>query len=468
MKNGTRFVWAFVLVQFCWGATTRVLILNRSGTNSNFPNPDHPTEIINPATQYERSLNRISNSLLADTLRSHDTIFFAISDDVSVDMSEISDYDIIIGLFGWPGSNSIGFTESESRTFREFLESNEPSIGGQKALIFEGNDLARRYADTTGTVGVFDSLLVFYFNAVYIASNPAPSYLYGYPGTCFEGLYCTYTHNSAPGGPDTTCDDVGIYQFNTWASHANYGFYGGGKDPARGIIRRTYSPGATILFSFSLANVSDSIARDGILKRAVDFSVSPLGKITYPTTGGILHTEDTVLVKYWHYDNIGVSSLKIKFRPDTVSPWSTLKNVTYPIDEDTTYQWAVPNLPSNTCYMILELEDEAKNFYQDTIGPFTILPSSEIGEYKSTIRSKYTPFPNPFNSSVFIPVISHKANVTITDLNGRTIKTLNSVANNPLIWDGTDNFGQKVSAGIYLASVEEIDKRKLFKIVFVP
>ncbi|MCD6116933.1 T9SS type A sorting domain-containing protein, partial [bacterium] len=70
-------------------------------------------------------------------------------------------------------------------------------------------------------------------------------------------------------------------------------------------------------------------------------------------------------------------------------------------------------------------------------------------------------YPNPFNPETTINYqIAEESEVTIKvySLLGREIKTLISkklpAASYYAKWDGTDNFGQKVSSGIYLIQMK--------------
>jgi len=67
-------------------------------------------------------------------------------------------------------------------------------------------------------------------------------------------------------------------------------------------------------------------------------------------------------------------------------------------------------------------------------------------------------YPNPFNSSTtfkFQIAETRKINITIYSITGQKIKSLSNKTRSPgyyeVRWNGTNEFGQKVSSGVYLA-----------------
>ena len=70
-------------------------------------------------------------------------------------------------------------------------------------------------------------------------------------------------------------------------------------------------------------------------------------------------------------------------------------------------------------------------------------------------------YPNPFNPTTTISYdLPEQAQVTLSvyDLLGKKIKTLvnqsQDAGNNIAVWDGTDEFGRPVSAGVYLYRIK--------------
>ena len=83
-------------------------------------------------------------------------------------------------------------------------------------------------------------------------------------------------------------------------------------------------------------------------------------------------------------------------------------------------------------------------------------------------------YPNPFNPITrFNYSLSENANVKIIvyDINGREIKVLvndtESAGNKSTIWDGTNNFGEHVSTGLYFYKIQAADFVKTKKMVLL-
>ena len=86
----------------------------------------------------------------------------------------------------------------------------------------------------------------------------------------------------------------------------------------------------------------------------------------------------------------------------------------------------------------------------------------------------YQNFPNPFNPTTEIRYALAELSdvvVSVYDLKGRLMKTLISQKQpaglNKILWDGTDNVGKKVSAGMYLYTIEAGTFRKTKKMVML-
>ena len=80
-------------------------------------------------------------------------------------------------------------------------------------------------------------------------------------------------------------------------------------------------------------------------------------------------------------------------------------------------------------------------------------------------------YPNPFNPTTNISYsieLKSYVNLTIYDLNGREVQQLvnesQSAGNKTIIWNGKDEFGKPVSAGVYLYKIQAdkfIETRKM-------
>ena len=83
------------------------------------------------------------------------------------------------------------------------------------------------------------------------------------------------------------------------------------------------------------------------------------------------------------------------------------------------------------------------------------------GRDKRSTRILNANYPNPFNPTTTISYdLAKQAQVTlgIYDLLGKQIKTLVNQSEDAgkriAVWDGTDNLGRQVSAGVYLYQIQ--------------
>ncbi|MCX8015426.1 MAG: T9SS type A sorting domain-containing protein, partial [candidate division WOR-3 bacterium] len=95
---------------------------------------------------------------------------------------------------------------------------------------------------------------------------------------------------------------------------------------------------------------------------------------------------------------------------------------------------------------------------------FGIFPTSIEEENADNITPTkgFLVYPNPFNHKLFIACA--QTDINIYDISGNLIKTLtsNSQTSNCLIWDGTNNYGLKMPAGVYFIS-SKLGKRTITK-----
>ncbi len=109
--------------------------------------------------------------------------------------------------------------------------------------------------------------------------------------------------------------------------------------------------------------------------------------------------------------------------------------------------------------------------YQDTIGCYQSLNSQVIISEEFNLLDA---FPNPFNPTTSIGIsIPKKTNVSLFILNyrGRKVKTLLSGIQNTgkkyITWDSSNDFGEKVSSGIYFVVFETEKFKKTNKLVLL-
>ena len=97
----------------------------------------------------------------------------------------------------------------------------------------------------------------------------------------------------------------------------------------------------------------------------------------------------------------------------------------------------------------------------DPTGPIELYMNTHDLTYLPDKHSLHQNYPNPFNPETIIPYDLPEnifVNITIYDLLGRQVKTLvNQVQNtgfNSIQWNATNDYGEPVSAGIYLYQIQ--------------
>ena len=86
----------------------------------------------------------------------------------------------------------------------------------------------------------------------------------------------------------------------------------------------------------------------------------------------------------------------------------------------------------------------------------------------------YQPFPNPFNPKTTITFdLPERMEVSLRvyDINGRLVQTLNrsklSAGNYSFDWAGTDQFGSKVTSGVYFIQIDAGSFKSIKKTLLV-
>ena len=86
----------------------------------------------------------------------------------------------------------------------------------------------------------------------------------------------------------------------------------------------------------------------------------------------------------------------------------------------------------------------------------------------------YQPFPNPFNPKTTITFDlpeEMEVNLNVFDINGRLVQTLNRsklrAGNYSFDWEGTDQFGMKVTSGVYFIRIDAGSFKSIKKTLLV-
>ena len=100
------------------------------------------------------------------------------------------------------------------------------------------------------------------------------------------------------------------------------------------------------------------------------------------------------------------------------------------------------------------------------------LTPTSVENYKNDVLFKT--YPNPFDTETTISFQiqkESKAEIRIYNATGQEIKTylfhIKNSGTHEVAWDGTNNYGEYVSGGLYLISLTTLDINKTSKVIFV-
>jgi glucuronoarabinoxylan endo-1,4-beta-xylanase len=122
--------------------------------------------------------------------------------------------------------------------------------------------------------------------------------------------------------------------------------------------------------------------------------------------------------------------------------------------------------------------DTTKKFsaLTNNIGNYQISVPTSIESNTNNLPSKFElaqNYPNPFSSSTSIPYNIHKQTdiqVTIYDILGREVRKFaigfQTAGSYIVLWDGRNNFGQKVASGVYFYKIQAGSESQVKKMIF--
>jgi len=123
---------------------------------------------------------------------------------------------------------------------------------------------------------------------------------------------------------------------------------------------------------------------------------------------------------------------------------------------------------SDTTRKYFDLTDAAGNYQID--GLVTSIKSQDKIPTKFELEQNY---PNPFSSSTIIPYALKQHTdvyVTIYDLLGRVVRKMDAgvqpIGSHKMLWDGCNNFGHRVAAGIYFYRIDAGGESKVRKMLY--
>ncbi|MGB3092781.1 MAG: Ig-like domain-containing protein, partial [Candidatus Zixiibacteriota bacterium] len=174
-------------------------------------------------------------------------------------------------------------------------------------------------------------------------------------------------------------------------------------------------------------------------------------------------------------DNLGVTKIvSLYYSTDGGSSW-------IPIDEnefnDGVFAWIIPDTPSAQCRVKVTAYDEAGNAGEDiSNGDFTIGEADEVDDWTDNPNAPVNfallqSHPNPFNPACKIPyalAVGCPVKLEIYNMLGQKVRILleeyQTAGRKTVHWDGTDDQGKSMPAGLYFYRIragEFVDSKKM-------
>jgi hypothetical protein len=220
----------------------------------------------------------------------------------------------------------------------------------------------------------------------------------------------------------------------------------------------TDSIGGSLASSFCVADVSP-----------------PSVLLSYPNGGEELLGGCDDTIRWIASDNVGVDSITLMLTWDAGLSWETLASGE---PNDSSCICPFPNLSSDSCMVLIDAFDSAGNVASDTSDSFFTIIDIGISEDVYVERQGHFRFqvgPNPFREEVLVrytvaptgePIL-----LSIFDSSGRIIKKLDLRASDTreshAVWDGTDDLGMPVPAGIYFCRLRTRERTESRSLILV-
>jgi hypothetical protein len=207
-------------------------------------------------------------------------------------------------------------------------------------------------------------------------------------------------------------------------------------------------------------------------------------RLHYPNGGEVLRPGDPCLVRWEKFDPPGADSFSLFFSADSGRTYDTI--ATGISGNDTSFQWTVPDTVSDSCRIMIwaygpprpgeQIPRGTAWDFSDTL--FSIRPVG-ISEGKSSglINLRLEVIPNPFSGKTTIKttgnsILPGKMAIKIYDISGRLMASIpieiNRIASSTtVIWNGRDDTGKRMPAGIYFFSIESkrlVEVKKVIKL----
>ncbi len=437
-----------------------IYIWDAAAPGATFQHPDSTSpSIIRPRDGWIQAIQAIQADEGGDIYGMRDTLLFSYGTDWPTDLNP---YSIVIISMGWiDGSGPDEIDAAKQAQIIAHLDATDRTPEGQTAVILEGNDFAKLYCDTAATHFTYAGTFADYTGTLLLLDNAGHTdVLVGEDSSFAEGMRFNYKFSAAA---STSMDDI-IINSAVWDEHyLRYIFNATGKCPARGIQRRSYSPGAIVTLPFQFGNISRGVYnKEQLLTRILDFCIMPLTEITTAVTSETLYTDSSFTLSFTTYDNRCVTTAVIEFSTDGGVGWHMVNQVPFPGSlED--FDFNLPHHAGSEFYLRVTVHDSVFNSTADTLGPFVLLNAAGMSEGGALpVDFSLTANPNPFNGAVTLraygPVASE---IEIYDIYGSLVAKLPfGPKGETVLWDASAQ-----AAGVYLSRIAGSNARA--KLVFI-
>ncbi len=206
--------------------------------------------------------------------------------------------------------------------------------------------------------------------------------------------------------------------------------------------------------------------------------IIPTVTVVYPNGGEKIGIGDTITIEWIATDNRAVDSVSIYLSHDGGGGYEL---ITHGEPNDSTYEWIVPSIVSDSCLVRVVAYDPGLLTGEDTSDSlFALKDYTSVGgredepdapQYVNNLEQNY---PNPFNGtttigySIAVPCI-----VTVQLFNpaGQLVRTLETRRRNAgryeVVWNGKDDSGRGVTSGVYFVQLKAGKFRETRKIVYL-
>ncbi len=178
-------------------------------------------------------------------------------------------------------------------------------------------------------------------------------------------------------------------------------------------------------------------------------------RLLRPNGGETFHVDSSEAIQWQKFYPPRCDSLSLFYSIDNGNNYTM---ITHGLSgNDTSYLWTVPNVNSDSCKIKIIAYGPGWQ-YDESDGIFSITSTgmSEIATHSLAMTLSLKVFPSPVKSMSVIQYslpVKGKVSIQLFDISGKLIKTLvnqeKNAGNYSLIWNGTDENNQKVSAGVY-------------------